>query len=81
MTRPFFSRDRVTEFDNFERHADIMIKLLKERLQEGYAVDFQVCKPAFVPLRQISNASSRMRSIDLPLIQQLSSYLVKMSSL
>jgi hypothetical protein len=42
MTRPFFSRDRIRDFDNFERHADVAIKKMKERLSAGYAIDFQV---------------------------------------
>lgn len=42
MTRPFFSRDRISEFDNFDRHADATIKALKTRIRAGYAVDFQV---------------------------------------
>ncbi|KAF8075954.1 cytochrome P450 monooxygenase pc-3 [Lyophyllum atratum] len=41
MTRPFFSKDRITHFDIFERHAQDAIKQLKERLKEGYAVDIQ----------------------------------------
>lgn len=42
MTRPFFSRDRISHFDNFDRHADETIKLMKERLRAGYSIDFQV---------------------------------------
>jgi hypothetical protein len=41
MTRPFFSKDRVSHFDNFERHADDAISQLKMRFKEGYAVDIQ----------------------------------------
>lgn len=41
MTRPFFSRDRVSDFDNFERHAALAIEALKQRLRSGHAVDFQ----------------------------------------
>jgi len=41
MTRPFFSKDRVSHFDNFERHADDAIAQIKARFKEGYAVDFQ----------------------------------------
>lgn len=41
MTRPFFSRDRITDFDNFQRHADDVIRQLKKRLRAGYAIDFQ----------------------------------------
>lgn len=42
MTRPFFTKDRITHFENFDRHADQAIHQLKTRLNEGYAVDIQV---------------------------------------
>lgn len=42
MTRPFFSRDRITDFENFGRHSDDVIAQMKERFKQGYAVDFQV---------------------------------------
>ncbi|KAF7982659.1 hypothetical protein HWV62_27113 [Athelia sp. TMB] len=41
MTRPFFSRDRITDFENFGRHADDVIAQMKARFRQGYAVDFQ----------------------------------------
>lgn len=41
MTRPFFSKDRVSDFDTFEKHAEDAISQLKVRLREGYPVDFQ----------------------------------------
>lgn len=41
MTRPFFSKDRISHFDNFDRHAGDAIHLLKQRLREGHPVDFQ----------------------------------------
>ncbi|KAG6830203.1 hypothetical protein H0H92_001790 [Tricholoma furcatifolium] len=41
MTRPFFSKDRITHFDIFERHAQDAIQQLKARLKEGYPVDIQ----------------------------------------
>ncbi|KAI6140924.1 cytochrome P450 [Pisolithus thermaeus] len=41
MTRPFFSKDRVSHFDIFEKHAEGAINQAKARLQEGYPVDFQ----------------------------------------
>jgi hypothetical protein len=43
MTRPFFSKDRISHFDNFDRHADDALGQLKARLREGHPVDFQVC--------------------------------------
>ncbi|KAF8892245.1 cytochrome P450 monooxygenase pc-3 [Infundibulicybe gibba] len=41
MTRPFFSRDRISHFDIFESHAADAISQLKARLQEGHPVDVQ----------------------------------------
>ncbi|KAG2014257.1 cytochrome p450 [Coprinopsis cinerea AmutBmut pab1-1] len=41
MARPFFSKDRISHFDNFDRHAKAAITLMKARFAEGYAVDFQ----------------------------------------
>ncbi|KAF7303478.1 Cytochrome P450 monooxygenase [Mycena indigotica] len=41
ITRPFFSRDRISHFDLFDRHADDVVSLLKRRTREGYSVDFQ----------------------------------------
>ncbi|KAF9448162.1 cytochrome P450 monooxygenase pc-2 [Macrolepiota fuliginosa MF-IS2] len=41
MTRPFFSRDRISHFDIFDRHAEDALDRLAERLGKGVAVDFQ----------------------------------------
>ncbi|KAH7930329.1 cytochrome P450 [Leucogyrophana mollusca] len=41
MTRPFFSKDRISHFDIFEKHAEDAISQTKSRLREGYPVDFQ----------------------------------------
>ncbi|TRM60069.1 cytochrome P450 [Schizophyllum amplum] len=41
MTRPFFNKDKISHFDNFDRHADNIIRLAKERIAEGYPIDFQ----------------------------------------
>ncbi len=41
MTRPFFSKDRVSHFELFGRHADTAIALMKERLRTGHSIDFQ----------------------------------------
>lgn len=41
ITRPFFSRDRITDFDLFNHHADIVVNKLKERAAEQEPVDFQ----------------------------------------
>ncbi|CAL1701110.1 unnamed protein product [Somion occarium] len=41
MTRPFFSRDRISHFDLFDRHAEVTINKIKERMKMGEAIDFQ----------------------------------------
>lgn len=41
ITRPFFTRDRITDFDNFGKHADDVIGQMKARFRAGYPVDFQ----------------------------------------
>ncbi|KZT09730.1 cytochrome P450 monooxygenase pc-3 [Laetiporus sulphureus 93-53] len=41
MTRPFFSKDRISHFELFDRHAEEALTRMNERLRAGYAVDFQ----------------------------------------
>ncbi|KDQ56219.1 hypothetical protein JAAARDRAFT_70562 [Jaapia argillacea MUCL 33604] len=41
MTRPFFSKERISDYDIYDRHAEDAIHQLKTRLREGYPVDFQ----------------------------------------
>ncbi|KAF8918955.1 cytochrome P450 monooxygenase pc-3 [Mucidula mucida] len=41
MTRPFFGKNRISDFDNFEKHTSTTIALMKERLREGHPVEFQ----------------------------------------
>ena len=41
MTRPFFSRERISDFDTFSRHADGVLARMVERTREGYALDVQ----------------------------------------
>ncbi|KAG6915766.1 hypothetical protein DXG01_009971 [Tephrocybe rancida] len=41
MTRPFFTRDRISDFDLFDRHASTVFTLIKERMRNGHAIDFQ----------------------------------------
>lgn len=45
ITRPFFTRERVSDFEIYKRNSDISLKAAKDRLSEGYSVDFQVCYP------------------------------------
>ncbi|KAJ8474747.1 hypothetical protein ONZ45_g15848 [Pleurotus djamor] len=41
MTRPFFSKDRISHFDIFDRHAEDALHQAAVRITEGYPVDFQ----------------------------------------
>ncbi|KAI9066435.1 cytochrome P450 monooxygenase pc-2 [Trametes sanguinea] len=41
MTRPYFSRDRISHFELFDRHANLLIAKMKDRSRGGHAVDFQ----------------------------------------
>lgn len=41
MTRPFFSKERISDFESFDRHAHATVALISKRLQEGFAVDVQ----------------------------------------
>ena len=41
ITRPFFTRGRISDFDIFDRHADLVISKLKERFESGISVDIQ----------------------------------------
>ncbi|KAG2143713.1 cytochrome P450, partial [Suillus clintonianus] len=41
MTRPFFSHDRISHFNTFDRHAEDAITQMKARFRAGYPVDFQ----------------------------------------
>ncbi|KAJ3793618.1 cytochrome P450 monooxygenase pc-1 [Lentinula aff. detonsa] len=41
MTRPFFNRIRIRDFEIFHRHSELMIANIKKRMEEGYAIDFQ----------------------------------------
>jgi hypothetical protein len=42
MTRPFFNKERITDFDIFDRHANHAIGQAADRLAAGYPIDFQV---------------------------------------
>lgn len=41
MARPFFSRDRIGDFDLFDRHTEVALQKLTTRTRDGHAVDFQ----------------------------------------
>ena len=41
MTRPFFTRDRISHFETFDSYAEEAIVLLTRRFDEGFSVDIQ----------------------------------------
>ncbi|KAF5329227.1 hypothetical protein D9619_009315 [Psilocybe cf. subviscida] len=41
ITRPFFVRERISDFEIYERNADYALAQAKERLADGISVDFQ----------------------------------------
>jgi hypothetical protein len=42
VTRPFFARERVTDFRIFDSKANFAIEKMQERFEQGLAIDFQV---------------------------------------
>lgn len=65
MARQFFTRDRISDFDNFERHASHVISLMKKRFSEGYSVDCAVSPSSSchilldTPTKQLQDAVGR----------------------
>lgn len=43
MARPFFTRERISDFEIYERNCDLSLGHAKNRLAEGHPIDFQVC--------------------------------------
>ncbi|KAJ7123182.1 cytochrome P450 [Mycena epipterygia] len=41
LSRPFFSRERISDFEIFDMHAHEAIARVKKRLAEGHPIDFQ----------------------------------------
>ncbi|KAJ7755198.1 cytochrome P450 [Mycena metata] len=41
LSRPFFSRERISDFDIFDRHTQDALSRMKARLAEGFPIDFQ----------------------------------------
>ncbi|KAJ7174420.1 cytochrome P450 [Mycena filopes] len=41
LSRPFFSRERISDFDIFDRHAQDALACMKQRVAEGLPLDFQ----------------------------------------
>ncbi|KAG6806462.1 hypothetical protein H0H93_002917, partial [Arthromyces matolae] len=42
MTRPFFTKERISHYEIFDLHSEDALNQAQQRLKEGYPVDFQV---------------------------------------
>ena len=42
VTRPFFARERVTDFKIFNTKSSLAILKMRKRFEQGLAIDFQV---------------------------------------
>ena len=78
MTRPFFSKDRISDFDLFDRHADVALEKIKERCKENVPFDFQVTslRPTSSPETELSY-TSRILSDASHWIARQNSYLAR----
>lgn len=46
IARQFFTKDRIKNFEIFDKHATKAIDKMKRRFNEGYALEFEVaCVP------------------------------------
>ncbi|KAJ3499527.1 hypothetical protein NLJ89_g10090 [Agrocybe chaxingu] len=41
LTRPFFTRERISDFEIYDRKAEASLKLAKQRFSEGYSINAQ----------------------------------------
>ncbi|KAF8314507.1 cytochrome P450 [Clavulina sp. PMI_390] len=41
LTRPFFARERVTDFEHFDKYSNKVIEILRSRAEEGESIDLQ----------------------------------------
>ena len=47
MARPFFTRERISDFDIYDKNCFSTLQLARTRLAEGYPIEFQVIKLTF----------------------------------
>ena len=62
IARPFFSRDRISHFEIFNRHVDDVLSQAKQRLREGHALDFQVLESNFLYSRTVLTGRTTLRT-------------------
>lgn len=42
ITRPFFSRERISDFEIYQRNSELSINVIKKRIEKNIPLDFQV---------------------------------------
>src|SRR5437660_12410280 len=57
MTRPFFTRERISDFDIYDRNCDKALEAAKDRLRQGHPIEFQVTRLIHVQ-QSTSNTNS-----------------------
>ncbi|KAF8308490.1 cytochrome P450 [Clavulina sp. PMI_390] len=41
LTRPFFARERITDYEHFEKYSNKVVDILRKRAEEGESIDLQ----------------------------------------
>lgn len=54
MTRPFFTKDRIKDFETIDKYTMQAINKMKERFNEGYALNFEVGPYREIPPKTLS---------------------------
>ena len=54
ITRPFFTKDRVQDFEILDKYAMKAIEKMKRRFNEGYALNFEVGCVQDYPLKGLT---------------------------
>jgi len=55
MTRPFFTRERISDFDIYDRNCDKVLEAAKGRLRQGHPIEFQVIPSILLQKYSTSN--------------------------
>ena len=75
ITRPFFVKDRVRDFETFDKYAMKTIETMKQRFNEGYALDLEVgCIRSYFPKDLTKQWGCRMWSAVSPSTPLASSF-------
>ena len=67
LTRPFFTRERISDFEICDQTCEQSLQLIRKRVGEGYSLNIQVRTDPLLPhvVRKVTSATRRMSSPDL----------------